>query len=125
VPRAAGPAPGRLPAAVYWIAAAAAAVLFAGSLLAHELAHAVVARRNGIRVRSFTLWMLGGVAELDGDPASPGADARIALAGPAVSVAAGTVFAAVAVATGYGHSPAVVTAAATWLATALTVCGWP
>ena len=107
----------RQPAAMYWIVAAATAVLFAGSLLAHELAHAVVARRNGVRVRSITLWMLGGVAELDGDPASPGADARIALAGPAVSVAAGTVFGRPwPLATGYGHGPAVVRAAATWLA---------
>jgi Zn-dependent protease len=52
------PAVPRQPAAVYWtvywIVAAAAAVLFAGSLLAHEFAHAVVARRNGIRVRSIT-----------------------------------------------------------------------
>jgi Zn-dependent protease len=104
------------PAAMYWIVAVATAVLFAGSLLAHELAHAMVARRNGIRVRSITLWMLGGVAELDGDPPSPGADARIALAGPAVSMAAGAVLAAVAAATGYGHGPAVVSAAVTWLA---------
>jgi Zn-dependent protease len=44
------PAVPRQPAAVYWIMAAAMAVLFAGSLLAHEFAHAVVARRNGIRV---------------------------------------------------------------------------
>jgi Zn-dependent protease len=93
----------RQPAAVYWIVAAATAVLFAGSLLAHELAHAMVARRNGIRVRSITLWMLGGVAELDGDPPSPGADARVALAGPAASMAAAAIFAGVAAAMGYGR----------------------
>jgi hypothetical protein len=66
-------------------------------------------------VRSITLWMLGGVAELDGDPPSPGADARIALAGPAASTAA-AVFAGAAAAIGYGRGPAAVSAAVTWLA---------
>jgi Zn-dependent protease len=106
----------RQPATMYWIVAAVTAVLFAGSLLVHEFAHAMVARRNGIRVRSITLWMLGGVAELDGDPPSPGADARIALAGPAASMAAAAVFGGAAAAIDYGQGPAVVVAAITWLA---------
>ena len=106
----------RQPAAVYWVVAAATAALFAASLLAHELAHAIVARRNGMDVRSITLWMLGGVAELDGDPPSPGADARIALAGPAASLAAAAVLSGVAAAVGYGQGSAVVTAAVIWLA---------
>ena len=75
------------PTVVYWAAAAAAALVFAGSLLAHELAHSLVAQRNGVRVRSITLWMLGGVAELAGEPPNAVADLRIALAGPAASLA--------------------------------------
>ena len=52
----------------YVIAAIIAAVLFLASLLAHELAHSLVARRNGIEVESIVLWLLGGVAQLKGEP---------------------------------------------------------
>jgi Zn-dependent protease/CBS domain-containing protein len=104
------------PAALYWAVAVVAAALFVACLLAHELAHALVARRYGIGVRSITLWMLGGVAELEGDPPSAAADLRIALAGPGASLAAGGVFLTAAAVTGYARGPAVVAAAATWLA---------
>lgn len=83
--------PGSSPAA-YLLAGAVAAVLFLASLLAHELAHAVMAKRYGIEVSGITLWLLGGVAELRGEPRSPGADVRIAAIGPATSLAAGAVF---------------------------------
>ena len=78
--------PGLGPAA-YWLAGAAGAGLFLGSLLAHELGHAVVARRAGLRVRGITLWLLGGVAQLEDEPASPGDDLKVAIVGPAVSLA--------------------------------------
>jgi Zn-dependent protease/CBS domain-containing protein len=68
------------------------AAAFLGSLLAHELAHAFVARRNGLTVEGITLWLLGGVARFDGEPASPGAELRIAGSGPLVSLALGLVF---------------------------------
>ena len=94
-----GLATGRLPAtypgrsvAAYVGAAIAAAVLFLASLLAHELAHALVARRNGIEVESIVLWLLGGVAQLRGEPKTPGADFRIAIIGPLTSVGLATVF---------------------------------
>jgi len=57
--------PGRSPVE-YVATALVAAVLFLASLLAHEIAHAVVARRNGVEVHSIVLWLLGGVAQLDG-----------------------------------------------------------
>jgi Zn-dependent protease len=104
------------PAVVYWAAAAAAALVFAGSLLAHELAHSLVAQRNGVRVRSITLWMLGGVAELAGEPPNAVADLRIALAGPAASLAQAAVFGGVALAISYSGGSAVAVAAAVWLA---------
>jgi Zn-dependent protease len=97
---------------VYW----AAALVFAGSLLAHELAHSLVAQRNGVRVRSITLWMLGGVAELAGEPPNAVADLRIALAGPAASLAQAAVFGGVALAISYSGGSAVAVAAAVWLA---------
>ena len=100
----------------YWTTAAIGAMVFAASLLAHELAHAIVARRNGMTVRSITLWMLGGMTELDGDPPDAGADLRIALAGPATSLAAAVLLGGVALAVGRGGGPEVTAAAAAWLA---------
>jgi Zn-dependent protease len=111
--------PGAFPnqnAALYWAVAGITAVVFLASLLAHELAHALVARRNGVGVRSITLWMLGGMAELDADPPSAGADLRIALAGPAASLVVGLVLFGAAAGIGAAGGPGVAVAAATWLA---------
>ena len=111
--------PGAFPrqsAGLYWAVAGIAAVVFLASLLAHELAHALVARRHGVGVRSITLWMLGGVAELDGDPPSAGADLRIALAGPAASLVAAALLFGAGAGIGAAGGPGVVVAAAMWLA---------
>jgi len=81
-----------------WVVAIFAVVLFLGSLLAHELAHSIVARRNGMPVTGITLWLLGGVAQLGGPMPSAGAELRVAAAGPATSVALGIGFFLVAVA---------------------------
>ncbi len=62
-----------------------ACICFFGSLLLHELAHSVVARRFGIRVKSITLFLFGGVAELASEPDRPRAEFWIAVAGPAMS----------------------------------------
>ena len=110
-------------AALYWAVAGIAAVVFLASLLAHELAHALVARRNGVGVRSITLWMLGGMAELDADAPSAGADLRIALAGPAASLVAGLVLFGTGAAIGAAGGPGVAVAAATWLAVMNGVLG--
>jgi len=76
------------PAATYALAAACALLVFA-SVVAHELAHAFVARRFGVRTRSITLFVFGGVATLESEPPSPRAEVWIALAGPAMSAALG------------------------------------
>lgn len=78
-----------------WVVAGLTVVAFFGSLLAHELAHSVVARRNGMSVQGITLWLLGGVAQLGGTMPSAGAELRIAVAGPATSFALAFVFAGV------------------------------
>ena len=75
-----------------WIVALLAVVFFLGSLLAHELAHSVIARRNGMQVTGITLWLLGGVAQLGGPMPSAGAELRVAAAGPATSLGLGAVF---------------------------------
>lgn len=85
--------PGRATAA-YAVAGVIAGALFFLSLLAHEIAHAIVARHHGVDVDGITLWMLGGVARLRGEPATPAAELRIAGVGPAVSVALAAGFAA-------------------------------
>src|SRR3954451_277391 len=62
------------------------AFLFFASVVLHELGHAIVARRNGIAITSISLWMFGGMADLKSDPRTPGAEFRIAAAGPAVTI---------------------------------------
>lgn len=61
-------------------------VSFFACLTLHELAHALVANRLGVGVRSILLFMFGGVAEIDREARTPGAEFAIALAGPAASV---------------------------------------
>jgi Zn-dependent protease len=61
------------------------AFLFFAAIVLHELGHALVARRNGIEITSINLWMFGGMANLRSDPRSPGAEFRVAAAGPAVT----------------------------------------
>ena len=67
--------------------ATVAAILFFASIVLHELGHAVQARRDGVVIAGITLSVLGGVASLRGEPPSAGAELRIALAGPGVSLA--------------------------------------
>jgi Zn-dependent protease len=75
-----------------WVAGSVAAVAFLLGLLAHELTHAIVARRNGVGVEDITLWLFGGVARLRGEAPSPGAELRIAGSGPLVSLLLGLAF---------------------------------
>lgn len=76
----------------YWLSGAAGGLLFVLSLLAHETAHAVVARRHGVGVRGMTLWLFGGVAELEREAPTPRAELHIAGAGPLTSAACAAVF---------------------------------
>jgi Zn-dependent protease/CBS domain-containing protein len=73
-----------------------AAVLFFVSVLLHELGHALQARREKIEIEGITLWLFGGVATLRGGFQSAGAEFRIAVAGPIVSLALGILFVALA-----------------------------
>lgn len=72
-----------------------AAIGFFGSILLHEFGHAVVAMRNGIGISSIQLWIFGGMARMDREADSPGTEAKVALAGPAVTLAIAVVLTAV------------------------------
>ena len=69
-----------------YLTAVAAAVLFFGSIVLHELGHAFAARRSGIRVEGIDLWFFGGIAKLNRDSKSPGEEFFVAAAGPAVTL---------------------------------------
>jgi Zn-dependent protease len=71
----------------YIILGATTAVLFAASVLLHEFGHVLLALREHISVRSVTLFIFGGVARINEEPRSAGAEFRIAIAGPLVSFA--------------------------------------
>jgi Zn-dependent protease len=100
----------------YWLAAIITSIAFFACLLAHELGHAVTARRRGVRVEGITLWLFGGVAKLSGEAATPAAELKVALVGPAVSVAAGLAFGAFALVLDPLGAPDLVVAVPVWLA---------
>ena len=84
--------PGEVPGwstVTYWLVGAATAMFFFASVLAHELAHAIVARRFGLRVEGITLFIFGGATSIDEDSRTPREEALIALAGPATSMLIG------------------------------------
>ncbi len=82
---------GIAPLAAYGLGLLSVLLLFA-SVLAHELGHAVVARRRGIEVEEIDLWLLGGVSRLRGHPCGPGDELRYAAAGPGVSAVIAALF---------------------------------
>ncbi len=93
--------------ALYWVVAAVVAALFFASVLAHELSHALVARRFGIKVRDITLFVFGGAATLEGDAGTPRQEALIAFAGPLCSILLGAAFYGLTVVTGQEQFAAV------------------
>lgn len=76
----------------YWIVAAATGALFFASVLVHELSHALVARRFGLRVSSIQLFIFGGATTLETDSRGPREEAVIAVAGPLSSLVLGVGF---------------------------------
>ncbi len=80
------------PVAQYWIVGALTAIMLFVSVLLHELGHSIVALRYRIPVRSITLLIFGGVAQIGAEPPSAMAEFWIALAGPLVSFALAVLF---------------------------------
>lgn len=113
---AAGYFPERQPgwgAATRWALGALTSLAFFASVLVHELGHSRVALRYGIPIRGITLFVFGGVAQIGREPDSPGAEFRIAIAGPLTSLALAALFGGVGTVAG---SIALVSVPALWLA---------
>jgi Zn-dependent protease len=100
-------------AATRWVISLVTSILFFASVLAHELAHSLVAKAGGLKVSAITLFIFGGVSQLTEEPKSPGMEFRMAVAGPGTSLVIGAACWGIFFATRYSVSP--VTGMAFWL----------
>src|SRR6266702_3031681 len=73
----------------YWLVGLISTLLLFVSVLLHELAHSIVARARGLPVKNITLFIFGGVSNLEQEPASPGVEFQMAVIGPVVSLLIG------------------------------------
>jgi Zn-dependent protease len=101
--------------AAYFATAAVVTLAFLACLLAHELAHAIVATRRRMEVEGIVLWALGGVSKFKGDAPDASSELRIAVAGPATSVALAAGFFVSSRLAGIGHPASLPAAALGWL----------
>ena len=76
----------------YWALGLLTTMLLFASVLVHELAHATMARAEGLGTGNITLYMFGGLASLNGQPAQPSSEFKIAVVGPAASFLIGLLF---------------------------------
>lgn len=105
-----------LPARDYWTMGAIGAVGLFVSILIHELCHSIVARRSGVPMNGITLFIFGGVAEMESEPDQPGPELRIALAGPLATVALIVFLFPIAALMRQQHWPVIPTAIVSYLA---------
>jgi Zn-dependent protease/CBS domain-containing protein len=75
-----------------WGVSIAASILFFASVLAHEIAHSVVARSRGLPVDQITLFIFGGVSNIEREPEKPATEFLMAIVGPLTSIVLGVVF---------------------------------
>ncbi len=76
-----------LPKQTYWLMGAIGALGLFASILFHELSHAIVARRRGVAINGITLFIFGGVAEMEEEPENARTELLVALAGPLATIA--------------------------------------
>lgn len=86
---------------VIWAAAIVTAILFFVCLFAHELSHAAVAKMRGLPIHRITLFLLGGMAQIEKEASDPGTEFWMGIAGPIASAVIGFAFLAIAFATGW------------------------
>lgn len=99
----------------YWSVALVVSIAFVGSLLVHELAHSLMARRLGIGVTGIVLWLFGGVSELESEPETPGASFLISVVGPLASLVTGASFLAMSLGVESLSGPLIYVVALRWL----------
>lgn len=86
---------------IAWALAVATSALFFASIVAHEMAHSLVAQAHGLKVRAITLFALGGVSQIEQDPKDPKTEFWMAVVGPLASAAVGGVFLTLALLLGW------------------------
>ena len=118
-----GVAGGAVPAAVpgtppwlAWVVGVIAAFLLIASLTAHELAHALLARRRGIAVEGIRLWLFGGIAQMSGDWVTGKTEMLVAAIGPAVTLVLAVIFVGSSWLLVNTGAPPLITVVAEWLA---------
>jgi Zn-dependent protease len=99
-----------------WVVGVIAAGFLIASLTAHELAHALLARRRGVAVEGIKLWLFGGVAQMGGDWLSARTEMLVAAIGPAVTAALAALFVGVSWLLVQVGAPPLVILVAEWLA---------
>lgn len=90
---------------IYWLMSIITAVIFFASIIAHELAHSLVSRSKGLPVKSITLFIFGGVAEISDEPKKPGAEFLMAIAGPLTSFVIAIIFWFLSMVSGHNRTP--------------------
>ncbi|MBI4332477.1 MAG: site-2 protease family protein [Chloroflexi bacterium] len=100
------------PVSVHWATGVVTGLLFFASILTHELSHSVISKADGVPVRSITLFVFGGVAQISREASKPSAELRMAIAGPACSVAIGILFGGIWLAAQSASEPASAAASA-------------
>jgi Zn-dependent protease/predicted transcriptional regulator len=100
--------------AEYWLMGIAGALLLFASIVVHEFAHSLVAQRSGLPMKGITLFIFGGVAEMEREPSDARTEFLMAIAGPLTSVAVGVIFFVLA-STMRGIWPAAVVGVFTWV----------
>lgn len=76
----------------YWLMGVVGAIGLFGSIIFHELCHSLVARRYGLPMKGITLFIFGGVAEMEDEPSNPKTEFLMAIAGPLASILIGVIF---------------------------------
>lgn len=102
---------------MYWLMGAVGAIGLFASILLHELAHALVARRRGMQMNGITLFIFGGVAEMEEESENPRTELLVALAGPLVTVGLIVLLVPLAALARAQNWPVLATATVSYLAT--------